>query len=122
VEARTENISIGSSLSGVVARVFVTAGQSVKTGEPLFDLDIRHLRADLEVKREALSVARSQAAVAQARLDDLSRQLEYVERVKDKRAISDEEVTHRRSLVETAAAELEEARARVAAAESEAHA
>src|SRR5438093_12048160 len=57
VEASTENISVGTPLGGVVARVFVTAGQTVKEGEPLFELDTRHLRADPGVRKEALAVA-----------------------------------------------------------------
>ncbi len=119
VEASTENISIGTPLSGVVARVFVTAGQAVKAGDPLFELDLRQLRAELAVRRQAVAVARARAAVAAARLDDVKRQLAFAEQVKDRRAISEEEVSRRRSATETAAAELQEARAQLAAAESQ---
>jgi HlyD family secretion protein len=118
VEASTENISVGTPLAGVVSRVFVTAGQAVRAGEPLFELDTRHLRADLEVRRQALAVARARVGVAEAQLDDLRAQLAFVEQVKDVRAISTEEVTRRRSAVETATAALAEARAQVAAAEA----
>ncbi|PYT14310.1 MAG: secretion protein HlyD [Acidobacteria bacterium] len=119
VEASTENISIGTPLSGVVAKVFVTAGQMVRAGDPLFELDMRHLRADLKVNQQALAVARARVEVAQAHVDDLKRQLEFAERIEDKRAISAEEVSHRRSVVETASAELDESRAQVDAAESQ---
>jgi HlyD family secretion protein len=119
VEASTENISVGAPFSGLVTRVFVTAGQNVEAGSPLFEIDSRHLRADRAVKREALSVARAQVGVVEARLDDLRQQLEFAERVEDKRAISAEEVTHRRSMVETAAAELVQAQAQAAAAGSQ---
>jgi multidrug resistance efflux pump len=54
--------------------------------------------------------------VASARLDDLEQQLEFVERVKDGRAVSAEEVSRRRSAVATAAAELAQAQAEVGAA------
>ncbi len=122
VEASTENISIGTPLSGLVVKVFVTAGQTVRAGDPLFELDMRHLRADLKVRQETLAVARARVGVAQAHLDDLKEQLRFAERVADTRAISAEEVARRRSAAETAAAELEEARAQVAAAESQARA
>jgi multidrug efflux pump subunit AcrA (membrane-fusion protein) len=122
VEASTENISVGTPLGGVVTRVFVTAGQVVGAGDPLFELDTRHLRADLAVRDETAAVARARAAVAEARLSDLMRQLEFAEQVKDRRAISAEEVTRRRSAVETAAAEVQEARAQLAAMESQARA
>jgi multidrug efflux pump subunit AcrA (membrane-fusion protein) len=118
IEASTENISIGTPLSGVVASVFVAAGDVVKAGDPLFRLDVRHVHAELEVRREALAVARARVEVAEARLADLTRQAEYAERIRDRRAISAEEVTRRRSAVETAAAELLEARQEVAAAEA----
>ena len=120
VETSTENISVGTPLSAVVARVFVTAGQAVKAGDPLFELDVRQLRADLAVRQQATAVARARAEVAHARLEDLKRQLEFAEQVKDRRAISAEELTRRHSAVETAAAELQEARAQVSAAESQA--
>jgi len=122
VEASTENISVGTPLGGDVAKVFVMAGQAVKGGDPLFELDARHLRADLAVRQRAVAVARARATVAGARLEDLKRQLEFAEQVKDKRAISAEEVTRRRSAVDTATAELQEAMALREATESQANA
>jgi HlyD family secretion protein len=119
IEASTENIWVGTPLGGVVERVFVTAGQTVRRGEPLFELDTRQLRAELAVRERAVAVAQARVRVAEARVDDLRRQLEFVEQVKDKRAISAEESTRRRSAVETATAELDEGRSEIAAAESQ---
>jgi HlyD family secretion protein len=116
VEASTENISVGTPLSGLVTAVHVVAGQQVRSGDPLFELDVRQLRADLAVKRSSLAVGESRVAVARARLDDLARQLAFVESVKDRRAISAEERSRRRSAVQTATAELAGARAEVEAA------
>jgi multidrug efflux pump subunit AcrA (membrane-fusion protein) len=120
VEASTENISVGTPLSGVVASVFVTAGETVKLGAPLFELDTRHLRAELAVRRQAVAVGAARQEVASAHLEDVKRQLAFAEQVKDKRAISEEEVSRRRSAAATAAAELQQARAELAAAESQA--
>ncbi len=119
IEASTENIAIGTPISGTVPKVFVRAGDAVKEGDPLFELDTRHLVAELEVRKEARAVAGSRARVADARLDDLRRQLAFAEQVKDKRAISSEEMSRRRSAVETAEAERAEARAQVAAADAQ---
>ena len=116
IEASTENIAIGTPLSGIVPKVFVRAGDAVKPGDPLFELDTRQLRAELEVRKQALGVAGSRARVADARLEDLRRQLAFAEQVKDKRAISSEELSRRRSAVQTAEAEQAETRAQVAAA------
>jgi multidrug efflux pump subunit AcrA (membrane-fusion protein) len=122
IEPSTENISVGTPLSGVVTAVHVAAGQQVKEGDPLFELDVRSLRAGLAVKKRELTVGESRVAVARARLDDLARQRAFVEQVKDQRAVSAEELSRRRSAVRTAAAELEQARAEVAAATSQVHA
>jgi multidrug efflux pump subunit AcrA (membrane-fusion protein) len=103
----------------VVAKMFVTAGQTVKAGDPLFELDVRQLRADLGVREQAVTVARARAVVAEARIADLRRQLEFAEQVKDMRAISTEELTRRRSAVATAQAELDQTRAEIGAAESQ---
>ena len=77
VEASTENISVGTPLAGVVDRVYVTAGESVKAGAPLFALDQRQLRAELDVRRKTAATARARTQVAQARLDDLTRELSF---------------------------------------------
>jgi multidrug efflux pump subunit AcrA (membrane-fusion protein) len=119
VEASSENVSIGTPLSGVVAHVFVKAGQQVREGDPLFELDLRQLRSDLEVKRRALAIGAARVAVAKAKLDDLARQLSFVEQVKDRRAVSADERSRRRSAVATATAELEEARAEVSSASAQ---
>ena len=118
IEASTENISVGTPLAGVVEKVFVTAGHTVRTGDALFELDTRQLRAELGVRRHAVLVARARVGVAEARVADLTRQLEFAEQVKDKRAISAEELTRRRSAVETARAELDEATSEIASAEA----
>jgi len=119
IEASTENIWVGTPLGGVVETVFVTAGQTVRSGAPLFELDTRQLRAELAVRRQAVAVTHAREHVAEARVDDLQKQLEFVEHVTDKRAISAEELTRRRSSVETATAELAEVRSEIAAAESQ---
>jgi HlyD family secretion protein len=119
VEASSENIAIGTPLADIVAEVAVTVGQSVKAGDPLFKLDDRQRRADLAGRQAELRVAESQAKVNAAMLEDVSRQLNFAESLRDKSAISSEELTRRRSAVETAQARLEEARAQVVSASAQ---
>ena len=60
VEARTENIAIGSALSGVILEVYVPAeqvGKHVAAGAPLFRVDDRHLRAQLTLNEANLAAA-----------------------------------------------------------------
>jgi len=85
----------------------------------LFELDTRHLRADLAVRTQAVSVAQARSKIAESLLADLQRQLHFADQVTDKRAISADELTRRRSAVETASAQLDEARAEIAAAEAQ---
>src|SRR5262249_30542868 len=76
IEGGTENIGVGTPLAGVVEKVFVTAGQTVRRGQPLFELDTRQLRAELAVRQRAVLVARARVPVAEARVADVQRQLE----------------------------------------------
>ena len=119
VEASTENIAVGSHLPGVVEKVYVTVGDSVRAGSPLFKIDDRNLRAQLEQAETAEQAAESRVRVAAAALDDLRLQLKFAEDVTDPRAISAEEVTRRRSAVQTAKARLNEADAEVSTAKAQ---
>ncbi len=60
VEARTENISVGSALPGVATKVHVVAGAKVKAGDKLFELDDRQMLAELKVREAALASAEAQ--------------------------------------------------------------
>src|SRR5687768_466279 len=60
VEARTENISIGSPLPGVVTKVHVQVGQQVKPTDPLFELDDRALKAEEAHRLASLKIAEVQ--------------------------------------------------------------
>jgi multidrug efflux pump subunit AcrA (membrane-fusion protein) len=116
IEASTENIAIGSHLSGVTEQVFVTVGDAVKAGDPLFKLDDRHLRTQLLQAEAAEQVADARVTVASAVLDDVTHHLRFAEELSDPGAISREDLTGRRSAVHTAEARLVEARAEVRAA------
>ena len=130
VEASTRNISVGSHVPGIVARVFVTVGKRVKAGEPLFVLDDRKQQADFVVKEAALAEARArlvrlkqapraedlppaQAKVkeAEANFEDARRQLQITEKLSDARVIAIEDVNKWRYAVEAAQARLTQAKA-----------
>ena len=130
VEASTRNIAIGTHVSGIVTRVFVSVGRKVKAGDPLFILDDRKQQADLNVReaslfeaktrlkrlqeaprQEDLPPAHEKVKEAEATLEDLRLQLKTVESIADKRAISLEELNRRRYAVQAAEARLAGARA-----------
>ncbi len=119
IESSSENIRIGSHLSGIVDQVLVRASDDVAANAPLFRLDTRHLRASLADADAALEVARTGVGVAEATLADTKEQLQLVLAVRDKRAVSEDDVQRRRYAVTTAEARLAQARAAVKAAEAE---
>ena len=66
VEARLENIPVGSPVQGVVWEVFVKVKDRVKKGDPLFRVDDRELKAELEVREASLASAIASARRAEA--------------------------------------------------------
>ncbi|WP_254507390.1 HlyD family secretion protein [Anatilimnocola floriformis] len=76
VEPQSENISIGSPLSGVLLDVFIPSdkvGQQVTKGTPLFRVDDRQLKAQYAWQQASLQAAESQLAklAAMPRKEDL---------------------------------------------------
>ena len=57
VEARLENIPVGSPVPGVVWEVNVKVKDRVKKGDPLFKIDDRDFRAELAVREASLASA-----------------------------------------------------------------
>jgi len=60
VEPDSENISIGSNLSGVVKAVQVRVHDTIKADEPLFELDDRQLLAELTARKASQFNAKAQ--------------------------------------------------------------
>ena len=112
VESSGENVAIASEVSGVVSSVFVAVDQKVKKDEPLFMIDDRALRAQLEVRQSSLDVAKAQIADAQAQYD-------FMNRINDKRAVSADELTKRKNVLLVAQAKKEEAESGVHQIETE---
>jgi multidrug resistance efflux pump len=129
VEPETENITVGSHVPGVVDEVFVKVGDTVKPGTPLFRLDDRHLKAELETRvaaqanaeamlrklenqprPEELPPAEAKVAEAKATVKDATQQYERFRRISTS-AVSEEELTRREVAVEVARAQLAKAEA-----------
>lgn len=146
VEASTQNISIGTPVSGVVTKVLVTVGDRVKEGAALFEIEDRSLRAELALRESELLLsqsrlsreqmaprpedvppvesrlieARAGVTEAQAALSDAQVQLANAEATRSiPGAISQEEFDRRKWTVEGAQARLKTAQARVKTAEME---
>ncbi len=75
VEAESKNINVGSMISGVIKKVYVLSGDSIKKGELLFEID------DAQ-KRVKLSVLKAQIASSRSKLKSTKHQVELLENMK----------------------------------------
>lgn len=130
IEAKYENIAVGTPVPGIVMAVYVEVGQEVKTGDKLFKIDDRDLVAELEVQRKNQAAMEAdyarlqklprneqipvtQAVVAEAkavleqRIDDQKR----TERLLPSRAVSEQDIINSRQAALVAQAQLQKAQA-----------
>jgi multidrug efflux pump subunit AcrA (membrane-fusion protein) len=129
VEPETENISIGSPLSGLVTKLDVRVGVKVNQGQPLFRLDDRNLQAELASRKANLQSARAQLEKlqampraedvppvearmkqAEANLVDLKDQYDRMTKVAPS-AVTDAEIIHRKQAYEAGVQDLAKAKA-----------
>jgi multidrug resistance efflux pump len=92
IEAVNENVRIAPPLSGLVTRVHVSVEDRVKKGDPLFQLDDRELRARLQTRIDSLPSFAARIAEEEIRFRDLQGQLNRLQAVKDRRAVSEDDV------------------------------
>lgn len=118
IEAKSQNIAIGTPLPRIVTRVAVKVGDAIKQGSPLFYLDERDTRADLAIKEADLAKASASVNEAKAALTDTQTLENLAESVTDKRAISREELLRRHNAVTIAQAKLDSAKAVVQQAQA----
>jgi RND family efflux transporter MFP subunit len=112
VEASTENISLGTQVSGIVSKIFVAVGSDVKAGDPLFAIDDRTVQAELAIRRAAVQVADAQLA-------DARYSLRLDEPLAAKGLIAAAELQKRHIAAQKAEAQLLEAHAELSASEVE---
>jgi HlyD family secretion protein len=118
VEPKSQNIAIGTPLSGIVKTVAVKVGDKVKAGAPLFYLDDRDTRAELAVKLADLAKAKAGVSEAKASIKDTKSLSDLAEAVTDRRAISSEELLRRRNALLINTTKLDSAEALVQQAEA----
>nr|WP_320133758.1 biotin/lipoyl-binding protein [uncultured Holophaga sp.] len=124
VEASNDNISIGTSIAGIVKTVFVKVGDQVKAGQALFQIDDREQRADIAVKQGAVQEAEGALAEALASKKDTDAQYALVKDAKAS-AVSVDTIQQRQNAaalgdakVQSARAALQYAKANLTAAQS----
>lgn len=106
VEPKSEVISVGTELPGIIREVHVKVGDKVTQDTPLFSLDERDIDAEITVLQSSLNTAEVQLADADA-------QFGIVEGIEDKRAIAKDDFNRRKFSKKIAAARVEEIRAKL---------
>lgn len=106
VEARTENIAIGTPVPGIVTAIYVKWGDQVQTGAPLFKIDSSDLQAQV-------IPALAKVKEAEANLAKVKNRLRVGEGLARGGIISAEEMDNRRFDVAIDAAALASAKAQV---------
>src|SRR5688500_16445562 len=127
IESSTENIAVGTHVAGVVTQVPAKVGDTVKAGDPLFQIDDRDLKAELAVREAALlsakaeleklenmprpeeiPLAEARVREAQATLENNKIVLARWQRVEDPRAVAPDELRLAKLNVEIAAAKVKQ--------------
>ena len=92
IEAVNENVRIAPPVAGLVTHVHVAVGDHVRVGAPLFQLDDRELRAQLETREAAIPPERAKISEQHHRVKDLEEQHRRLQAVHDRRAVSEDDL------------------------------
>lgn len=79
VEASTQDIAVGTPVSGLVTDIYVTWGEQVKRGAPLFKIDTRDLEAQLPPARAKVGEGEAELLSATANVDQAKQALAKAE-------------------------------------------
>lgn len=111
-EAYGDDVRIGVAMPGLIEDVWVHVWDKVKTGQPLFSVDTREVRAKIEVDKQDITVKKRE-------IELLEIQYQRFLSVSDQRAISEESISTKLSELNVARSELDRAIAQLEADEVE---
>ncbi len=97
IESATDNIQLSTNIQGIVQQVHVKVGDQVNAGMPLFTLDTRQAEDDLKLKKAQMSQAKALMKQAEAQMKASKDKYDLANRVKDKRAISQDDFLARKN-------------------------
>ncbi|MBS0235763.1 MAG: efflux RND transporter periplasmic adaptor subunit [Proteobacteria bacterium] len=106
VEPKSELISVGVELPGVVRQIPVKVGDTLKAGDVLFVMDERDIDAQIAVLEKALA-----SAIIQGK--DAAQQFAIAKNIGDNRAISKDEFNRRNYASQLSASRIEEIKAQL---------
>lgn len=99
-----KKINITPDVGGKIDKIYVQEGDRVEEGQLLAELDTKAIRLQLEAAKAGL-------AVAEANYNDAQKNMERMERLKQEKAVSDQQYEKVRLAYEAAEAQLQQARA-----------
>ena len=83
IEASSQNRAVGTPFDEIVDKLFVIEGDYVKTGDLLFQLDLRNFESQA-------AAAQANVDAAKVLLEDKQKQFSFYQRLKDTRAVSEQ--------------------------------
>lgn len=119
IEAREENVAIGTPIAGLVMKVLVAVNEQVKPGQPLLQLDDRELQAQLIKAQADIVVNQAQLDIALAQRLKVQDNLDRLKSLTDQRAVSQDDVRNRTNDLKVAQAQVTSAEALLAAAQAD---
>jgi len=133
VEASSENIAIGTPVSGIVTAIYVNWGDKVKVGTPLFKVDTRDLEAQLLPANAKVKEVEAQLLPASAKVNEAEataakseNRLKVGEGLEPGVSISVEEMANRRfdtgidqAMIASAQAQVEQIKSQIASAKAQ---
>ena len=120
--APTNQVTVGSELSGTVSEVYVDANDAVKKGQPIAQLDTSKLTQQTVRSQAVLLASKTRVRLASATVSESSasfRRLQELHRLSEGRTPSKADMETAIAAVERATAEFENANATVSQAEAD---
>jgi len=109
----TNQVDVGSELSGIVKRVEVDYNDTVKIGQVLARLDTTKLEAQVLQAEAALKAAQARVREAEASENEMRRKLARARELFDQKFVSEEALVTAQAAQDRAAASLQSARSQV---------
>ncbi|HVY72379.1 MAG TPA: efflux RND transporter periplasmic adaptor subunit [Verrucomicrobiae bacterium] len=120
LEASRENVKIAAPKSGLIQQVLVQVGSTVKTGDPLFQLDNRESTAKVATMRAQIGSMKAALAAEEVNAADMEDQFARVSRLEKDRVASQDELKRKEFGLQATRARVERMRADIVSAERQA--
>jgi len=122
IEATRENVKVATTKPGLVAKVFVKVGSTVRAGDPLFQLDDREARARMATLQSQIEALRAGLKAEQVMAADAADQFKRTERLEKQQVASEDERLRKGFLLQNWDARCLKIEADIKAAQAQAHA